>query len=338
MPLVIYRDITTSRNGNEYGAYARYRFQPTARTTWEIGLRWDKQTYTDTINETQLSPRLNGFFDLAEQTELRVGWGYYYQPQGIQELQVEDGITRYFPAARAEHLVAGIRHGFDSNLELQMDIYQKRYRDLRPRYENVLDAFDYAAETDFDRIRIEPNRAESSGVEITLRNRQSDRFNWWFNYTWSKAEDIIAGVAVPRSWDQRHSVTGNLIWQGERWALSLVGRYHSGWPQTPLLVTPILDAGGAVVGIDGDLSQLNRANYDDYFRVDARLSRMVYLNRGSIQFYVEIYNLFNTRNQCCVSNHDLAVGPPLTASPNFDAYLPLFPSFGFVWTFGRGAG
>ncbi len=338
IPLVINRDIVTSSKGNEYGAYARYRFQPTARTTLEFGLRWDKQTYTDTTDDTQLSPRLNGLFDLGERTELRVGWGYYYQPQGIEGLQVEDGIAHYFQAERAEQLVAGIRHWFKSDFELQVDIYQKRYSDLRPRFENALDIFDYAAESDFDRIRIEPTRAKSSGMEITLRNRQSDRFDWWFNYTWSKADDVIEGVTVPRSWDQRHAVTGNLTWYFKRWVLSLAGRYHSGWPQTPLLVTPIIDAGGALVGVDAELSQRNQSSYGDYFRIDTRLSRTIDLKRGSFQFYVEIYNLLNTKNQCCVSDHDLVYGPPLAASPNFDDYLPFFPSFGFVWTFGPGAG
>jgi len=338
IPLVINRDIVTSTNGNEYGVYASYRFQPTARSTWEIGLRWDKQTYTDTMDDTQLSPRLNGLFDLGERTELRLGWGYYYQPQGIQDLQVEDGITDYYPAEQAEQLVAGIRHWFKSDLELQMDIYQKRYSDLRPRYENALDTFDYAAESDFDRIRIEPTSAKSKGMEITLRSRQSDRFDWWFNYTWSKADDMIEGVSVPRSWDQRHAVTANLTWYFERWVLSLAGRYHSGWPQTPLLVTPILDAGGALVGVDAELTQRNQSNYDDYFRIDMRLSRTIDLKRGSFQFYVEIYNLLNTKNPCCVSDHELVYGPPLTASPNFDDYLPFFPSFGFVWTFGPGTG
>ncbi len=338
LPLEIQRNLVTSSKGHEFGAYLRYRFQPTANSTWEAGLRWDKQTYTNSTDDTQLSPRVNVLFQLGEQTDLRFGWGHYFQPQGIQELQVEDGVSHYFPAAQARHLVAGIRQHFESNLDLQVDIYQKRYSDLRPRFENLLDTFDYAPESDFDRVRIEPMSAESKGVEITLRNRQADRFDWWLNYTWSRAVDLIEGVEVPRSWDQRHALTGNLSWRGKKWTLSLVGRFHSGWPQTPLLVTPILDAGGALLGIDGDLSQLNQDNYDDYFRVDARLSRTVELDRGSFHYYFEIFNLFNTENQCCVAGHNLTVQPTVSVTPNFDAYMPFFPSFGFVWTFGPGAG
>ena len=337
LPVTLHRDIVTSRKGDELGLHARYRFQPTSTSTYELGLRWDKQTYTDTADDNQVSPRANALFRLGKSTDLRFGWGIYHQPQGIQDLQVEDGITHYYSAEKAEHFVAGLRHQFDSELEVQVDVYQKRYSDLRPRFENVLDNFEYAAETDFDRIRIEPSSAKSEGVEITLRDPKAGNFDWWLNYTWSKADDVIQGVTVPRSWDQRHAVTGNLTWHGDKWMLSLVGRYHSGWPQTPLLVTSILDAGGSLIALDSDLSQRNKTSFNDYFRVDARLSRTVELDRGSFQYYFEIFNLLNTENQCCVADFNLTFGQTVSASPNIDDFLPFFPSFGFVWTFGPGA-
>lgn len=336
-PRIIQRDIVSSHDGGEYGVSARYRFQPTPNSTWELGLRWDQQTYTDLQDESQLSPRVNALFNLGNNTSLRLGWGYFYQPQGVHELQVEDGVTDFFPAEESEHRVVGIQHLFSNGLDLQVELYQKRYSELRPRYENVLDSFEYMGETDFDRIRIEPDSAEAKGMEFTLRNRGAGQFDWWLNYSWSQANDDIAGVTVPRSWDQRHAVTGNLTWHGEKWTLSLVARYHSGWPQTPLLVRSILDEGGALIGFDGDLSQRNAAQFEDYFRVDARLSRTVALARGSFQYYFEIFNLTNAKNQCCVSGFDVTFDQTVRASPNFDEFLPFFPAFGFVWTFGPGA-
>lgn len=337
LPMVLQRDIVTSTEGSEYGAYLRFRHQTKGRWTWEAGLRWDKQTYTDTTDDTQLSPRLMALFQAGEQTDLRLGWGYYHQPQGIQELQVEDGVTEYYPAEMAEHFVTGIHHRFESDVELQLDIYHKSYSDLIPRFENVLDRFEYAPESDFDRVLVEPTSAEAKGVEITLRNRQGNALDWWLNYTWSKAEDVVDGIAVPRSWDQRHAVTGNLIWRSKQWTVSLAGRYHSGWPRTPLLVTSVFDDSDVMTGIDGDLSQRNQERYDDYFRLDLRLSRTIELDRGSLQFYFEVFNILNTDNQCCVAGHDLTANPSPVLSPHFDSYLPFFPSFGFVWTFGAGS-
>lgn len=337
VPLVIHRDTDTIRKGDEYGVYARYRFRPMERLTGELGLRWDKQTYTNTGDDTQLSPRMNVLFNLSEQTDIRFGWGYFHQPQGIHQLQVEDGINHYFPASRAVHLVAGFSKVVGEMLELQLDIYQKRYSQLRPRFENVLDSFEYASESDFDRVRIEPESAASRGLEFTLRDRRADNFDWWINYTLSKADDVIDGEKVPRSWDQRHAVTGSISWRFNDWILSVVGRYHSGWPQTPLLLVPVEDDSGSLIGYEGDLSQRNQSNYDDYFRVDMRLSRTIDFERSSFQFYLELFNVFNTENECCVAGHDLSIGSTVTASPNYDAFLPFFPSFGFVWTFGPGA-
>jgi len=332
----VQRNIVASHQGDEFGVFVAHRFQPSSRAVLELGVRWDKQTYTDTAEHSQLSPRLNGLFRLGDRTDVRFGWGRYHQPQGIQSLQVEDGVDHYFPAERAEHGVAGIQHRYESGIEMQVDLYLKRYSNVRPRFENALDTYEFAPESTFDRVRIEPDSAESRGVELTLRNRQTKGFDWWLNYTWSKAEDEINGVTVARSWDQRHAFTANLAWRGDRWSLSAVGGYHSGRPRTNLLVSPVLDGAGDVVGIDTDLSQRNSGRYDGYSRVDVRLSRNVELPRSNFQFYFEIFNLFNTTNECCVPGHNLALGSTVVASPVYDDYLPFFPSFGFVWTFGSG--
>ena len=78
----------------------------------------------------------------------------------------------------------------------------------------------------------------------------------------------------------------------------MVGRFHSGWPRTPLLVDPIIDANDNIVGVIPDLSQRNSADFDDYSRVDFRVSRLVPLQRGSFEYYFEIFNIFDTQNQC----------------------------------------
>ena len=337
-PFALVRDIVTARDGEELGVYGRYRFRVSPSATFELGLRWDKQTWIENGSETQFSPRINALFRASDRTDLRLGWGLYHQPQSIQDLQVIDGVTNYFPAEQAEQFVLGLQHRFRSNIELHADVYLKDYEDLRPRFENVLDTYEFAAESNFDRIRIEPSGAEASGIELVLRNRNEDRFTWWLNYTWSRAEDTIGRVSVPRSWDQRHALTANLTWRGERWMLSMVGRWRSGWPRTPLLVESIIDQGGNLIEIDSDLSQRNSSKYADYFRVDLRLSRTIKLERGSFQYYFEIFNVFNYENECCVPDHDLDLGGPvITVQPNIDDFLPFFPSFGFVWTFGPGA-
>lgn len=333
-PFAVQRNIQASIDGDEMSAYTAYR-RRNGKLVWELGLRWDRQDYG--FVDSQLSPRVNAFYPLGERTELRVAWGEFYQPHAINELAIADGDLDFHPAERAEHWIVGLRHEFHSGIELLADVYDKRYRDVRPRYENLLDVYEFAPESNFDRVRIDPDDGRAYGAEITLRGADRGAFTWWANYTWSKVYDSVDGIDRPRGWDQRDAATANLAWRGANWRFNLIARYHSGWPRTPLLVTPVTDGAGNIVGIDTDLSQRNTSRFDDYTRVDLRLSRAVPIARGSFEFYFELFNVFDATNRCCTSNHQLTFGPGVTASPEFDDYLPLFPSFGFVWRFGPGA-
>lgn len=334
-PFAVQRDIVTASRGEDMGAYAAYRRRSFERLVWELGVRWDRQTYGEP--DDQWSPRINGTYLLNERAEIRFAWGRYYQPQAIQNLEVPDDDLTYYAAERAEHTVIGLRYELRTGLELQADLYDKRYDNLRPRYENLLDVYEFAPESNFDRVRVHPVDGRAYGAELTLRSRGESPLDWWLNYTWSKAEDTIDGESIPRSWDQRHAVTANVAWRGDRWSVSAVGRFHTGWPRTPLLVTPVLDGSGNVVGVDPDLTQRNEREYDNYSRIDFRVSRYVPLSRSNLEFYFELFNVFDTANQCCTTNHALNIGPAISVAPTFDDFLPRFPSFGFVWQFGPGA-
>lgn len=336
-PFTIVRNIQTTSDGSDLSLYASYRNRVSDRFIWELGARLDKQTYTGDVDDKQVSPRLNVLYQMNDHTELKLAWGEYYQAHPIQDLAIPDGDITYYEPENAEHRVLGLRYRFQKNLDLQVDLYQKLYKELRPRYETLFDIYQFGPEGDFDRTRVDPSSGEAYGVELILRDRDDGDLDWWLNYTWSKAEDKIDGVSVPRSWDQRNALTANFTWRTGNWRLSVVGRYHSGWPRTPLLVNPVVDANDNIVGILPDLSQRNSAEFEDYSRFDLRLSRHVALQSGSFEYYFEVFNIFDSQNQCCTSDHRLRFGQGMRAVPEFDEFLRRFPSFGFVWHFGPGA-
>jgi hypothetical protein len=337
-PFAVSRNVMTTEDGEDINAYAAWRTRMSPRWYLEAGLRWDSQGWTDVGNDSQVSPRLNGLFDVSDRTDLRFAWGKFYQPHAIQDLLVADGETRFHEPVEVDHTTLGVRHDFKSGLNLQADLYYKDYATVLPRYESLLDIYEFAPEANFDRALIAPESADAYGAEFTLRSSGDNSLDWWISYTWSKAIDKINGESIYRSWDQRHSAIASITWHGEKWTLSAVGRYHSGWPRTPLYVSPLLDPDGNVIGIDADLSQWNSTRFDSYSRVDVRASRKVSLSRGSFEYYFEVFNLFNAQNTCCTSNHRLTISPSPSVSPVFEEYLPMFPSFGFVWKFGPGAG
>ena len=200
-----------SPNGSNYAVYFSDRWQLSDKMLVEWGLRWDDQTYTDTSADSQLSPRLNILRSLGDNTELRLSWGRYHQSQGIGELQIEDGITRFWPAQRADHIIAGVRHLFNGEYALRVEAFHKDMQRVRPRFENLHDPLGLILEIQPDRVRLDPLSAKAQGVEVTL-DRSSGPLTWWASYTWSEVTDRLDGRDQLRSWDQAHTFQGGLQW------------------------------------------------------------------------------------------------------------------------------
>ena len=327
--------IVSNPDGDQYAIYLAYRRRLTESLLAEVGLRWDKQTYTDIDDDDQYSPRINLLYELGPSTDLRAAWGRFYQSQGINELQVEDNVDVFFPAEQADHVVLGMTHRFNSGLTLRTDLYRKEYDNLRPRFENALDPHEIIPEANPDRIMISPDSAEARGIEILFRQSDNPVFNWWVGYVWSEVFDTINGIDVPRSWDQRHAATTNFNWRWAKWNWNLAGVYHTGWPRTPIDFDVEFDSSGAAVDADVVFGPRNSENYDDYFRLDTRLSRDVAFENSELTYYVEIYNIFDKENPCCVDGLGVSVSPTRVVTPmiQVDTGMTRLYSFGVSWTF-----
>ena len=337
-PFTLLRDIEERVKGDDVGVFAAYRIGLGDTIVVEAGLRWDRYSKDDDRSYSEVSPRLNAKWSVDDRTELRAAWGRHYQPQFLNELDVIDGVVDRFAPEEAEHRVIGLTHTFRSGPGLTLEAYDKRYRNPRPRFETALDFYEFARESNFDRVLVQPDSARAYGVEASLQQRESDSVDWWFSYSWSNIHDVIDGADVPRDWDQRHAVTAGITWRGDKWRATAIGRYRSGWPRTPLVPVPITDPQGNLIGVEPDLSGRNSARFDSYSRVDVRLARNFDVRRGELTVYLEIFNLFDARNPCCTSNYILNLGEGVSVSPIVDDYLPRFPSFGFLWRFGQGVG
>lgn len=317
-------------DGWTYGLYAADRLRLGARLTVELGLRWDRQTYA---GDEQLSPRVNVAAAVSRTAVLRAAWGLYHQAQGLHELQVEDGVERFFPAQRNEQLVVGFERPLTASTRLALQLYRKRLTDLRPRFENLFEPFDIFPEGQSDRVRIDAEEARARGAELSLHSRY-ERLDWWASYTWSEAEDRTGGDDVPRSWDQRHALSYSVnLRLGRRWNLNLAGVHHSGQPTTEVFVEA--DAGGRPVLV---LGPRNRGRLPDYHRVDLRVSRELPLGaaaaRGTLTLFFEVSNLLDRDNVRGVSDFDVRGDPGggFAVEPELEHWLPRLPSFGLTWT------
>lgn len=333
-PVFESRQHRLSPDGDEYSAYLAHRWQIVDPMILELGLRWDKQTYTDLEDDDQLSPRVNLLYEFGPRTSLRAAWGRFYQSQGIDELQVEDGVTEFFPVQLAEHRILGLDHQLGPNLSLRVEAYQKLYSDLRPRFENVFDPHEVIPEAEVDRVRIAPESAEARGIELMLKRDGPRNLSWWASYTYSKVEDRVEGEDVPRAWDQPHALGFSLNWEGDKWNVNVAGSYRSAWPITAVDGELVENPDG---GLDVRLkrAERNRAELGPYHRVDVRVSRDVTMRRGEFTYFFELYNVFNHRNPCCIDGFNIRTTPSLEVhvEPSVNYWMKRLPSFGFTWTF-----
>ena len=318
------RDIRMYPDGAQYALYGSVRYAPGDRLAIEAGLRWDRQTLSRERPDTA-SPRVGLSYRLADGLFLKGSLGRFWQAQAIYELQLEDGVQRYFPPQRADHAVIGIENEFRSGLRLRLEAYRKQMSELRPRFENLLNPLTMFPELKPDRIRIAPDKAEARGFEVFVEKQARDNLTWWAGYSWSRFTDELGGHSTLRSWDRTHTLSSGLILDTALWNMSLGLIQHEGWPTTPVA----LDPSGHIVAT----GERNSERTGAYRSVDLRLTRKFQLPRSALAVFVEVTNMFDRAN-------------PYTREYEFRRHadgdelwlqalnsLPRVHSAGFTWTF-----
>ncbi len=318
--------------GTAYSAYVADRFQVIDPLIIELGLRWDRQSW---IGDHQVSPRVNILYSLGEHTAVRAAWGRFYQSQRLNELQVEDGAERFFPAQLANHWLFSVEHAFSPGLTSRVEIYRKDLEDLRPRWENLFSPIQLFPEAEADRTLVAPDQGLVRGLEIVLKGVAGPRTTWWASYILARAEDEFDGVWQPRSWDQKNALTvGINLTLPRRWNVSLAGIYHSGWPTTPV-------TGEVVVNEEGEeevepvIGTRNSARYPAYARLDLRVSKLFPTTSGGLTVFLEVINLTNRKNVCCTEDFQYEIEPDgaVTVTPEYGYWAPIVPSLGVGWQF-----
>lgn len=322
------RDLSAAPIGNNFAVYISDRWKVARNTIIELGLRWDDQTYTGFVSDSQLSPRLSVLHAFSPATEFRFSWGRYYQSQGIHELQIEDGVTDFYPAQRADHIIAGIRHNFNNNYSVRLELFQKDMSRLRPRFENLFDPLALIPELQPDRVRIAPSKARSRGAELTV-DYTSGQLSWWASYTLSEVDDTVDGVKEPRSWDQRNALIAGLSLNKNAWDFSLAANIHSGWPTTRMTLVDPVDPADDPTAIPGPR---NAERHPSYASVDARISRRFKVGKGTITAFFEVANIFDRQNVCC-RDYDLEDDTDDVLELTVDYWLPRLPAIGILWEY-----
>ncbi len=322
--------------GEDLGVHIADRIRLLPALSVELGLRWDRQTYAQT-SESTLSPRLNLVYHPGPRSEIRFGWGYFHQAQRITELQVEDGVTDFFPAQRSEHWAVGFRHHFDGGLELEAGAYRKVLTDILPHYESLFDPLAFFPESTVHRVPVAPDEGLAQGLELALRKGASGggRLSWSASYSLASVEDELEGGSVPRTWDQRHTLRLDLGYRVNRnWKFDVAGMYHSGRPTTPVSAESVPQPDGTFQLLT-TTGERNSERLPSFHRLDLGVTRSFPLQRTEIEAFFNVINVYDRRNVCCVDKvtFDLQPDGEVEIDREERYGLPRMLTYGLTWRF-----
>ena len=93
------------------------------------------------------------------------------------------------------------------------------------------------------------------------------------------------------NWDQRHSISTILSYVSEGWLATMIGTINSGLPYTPSFAQGEVSGSGTFVGL-----RENSARKPLTYNVDLRVSKSFDYKKFRTEVFLNITNLFDTRN------------------------------------------
>jgi len=314
-------------SGTHLSAYATSRVLLRPNLAAEFGLRWAQQSYSP-HSDDQWSPRVNLAWEPSDTTRLRASWGRYQQFQGINELQVEDGIDEFQRAQSSDHAIIGLEQTLPRDFSLRVEAYRKDYHDLMARYESLYDPLSLVPELRWDRVRIAPGSARAEGVEWLLTRRSDGPWNGWLSYTWSRVTDHVDGKDTRRAWDQTNSLGLGITWSSGPWQATAAFAWHTGWATTPAYVVDAQSPGASIA-----LGPRNASRYGNFGSLDLRLSREFALRHSTLSLFAEATNATSRANHCCTDLDYAYEGDTLLLEREYRDWLPLIPNVGVIWRY-----
>jgi hypothetical protein len=327
------QSLVASPSGYSFGAYIADRYQVASPLTLDLGLRWDGQTYAA---GQPISPRVNVLWQARPRTAVRAGWGRFTQAQGLDELRVEDGVRGFDPTELAEHRSLGFEQTFGGGLSFRLDAYRNTMTDLRPRDENLFNPAGLFPEIAPDRVTVDPSRGDARGVEMSLKRAPAHGLGWWASYAHASVEDLIGGIWVPRTWDQRDTFNfGVDLRRGPAWDLSFAGVYHTGWPTTGVTAVMVTNPDGSQ-SLQPIVGPRNAERLPDYLRLDFKVRRSFAAGQGRMALFASVTNLTNRDNVCCARGFTFAPQADGAVQVNREdaSWLGRTPVFGLEWSSG----
>jgi len=273
-----------------------------------VGFRMDGVNYNKEISNpfNQFSPRVSLSYELSDKLNLNASSGIYYQlpaytimgyRNSLNELVNKNNGLKFIEAT---HYVSGLDYNSSSTSKISIEGFYKGYKNYpfskRDQISLANLGSDFGVIGNEEVLSISKGRAY--GFELLAQKKSYNGFYYLLSYTFVKSEfQDSSNNYIPSSWDNRHLLTitgGKKL--NKNWEIGGKFRLVGGQPYTPY----DFEASSIITNYDVsnsgilDYSKLNTERFKTYHQLDIRVDKTWYWKKLSLNFYVDIQNLYNS--------------------------------------------
>jgi len=328
------------RDGLIFGGYVSGRVRVLPPLAFEIGGRYDHGSYSD---DKDFSPRLNAIVKTGPTTMIRLGWGYYRQIQPIQNLDLLDNVSAYYPSELAQQWSAGVEHDLPSGVNLRVEAYYAKSDNPKPSFRNWKnDFYQFHNKVEDDRIAVFRDGFVRKGLEVYARKTTGKHLTWMFSYALSYNHETIDSVTshfysishgkeAPAPLDQRHTFNLDGSYRiSKTWSMNVSFTFHTGWFYTPARIDTVSGGGETAYYLRPGEFLSERLPF--YSSLNVRATRSFSMYGGKLRLFLDLINILGRQNVYGVDA--IIEGAPdeyHLVNENL-TWLSFMPSFGLSWT------
>lgn len=291
----------------KYGLFAQISKTYFANTlSSSVGLRIDGNSFTESTNSTNISPRLSLAYNINRKTSINTNIGRFHQLPSYTILGFENNgnyLNKDAAYISCDHAVLGIEYNPSSYSKITLESFYKSYNNYpfsvldSISLANLGDEFGVIGNEDISSI----SKGNSYGLELLAQQKMSSSIYGILSATYyrSKFEDKD-GNLISSSWDNRFILN---MTAGKKFKnnieLGFKYRYSGGSPYTPI---DIMNSSNRIIWDINqqavlDYNLLNTKRLNGSHVLDIRIDKKWFFKSWGLNAYIDIENILNSKTE-----------------------------------------
>ena len=317
-----------------HSAYLQDHWQPASGTSIRVGVRGNYFTNQDKV---RIEPRISLSQQIRPGIRVKAGGGSYTQYLQLVTTEAFSGSDFWVPLdetvdpGKSWQAVGGFEYEPSGKYKLSLEGYYTDMANLVVIDQDV--PVDSEGTTSED-VFVTRGTGYATGIELFLQKR-TGRLTGWIGYTlgWTRRtfQELNGGREFPVKYDRRHDVSFVLTYRTGKWTWGANLVYGTGQAFTPTVGRYALRSPATSnfqtdrYAIPGDK---NSNRLLPYHRLDLSMKRRFSLFGTEAEWYLQVFNVYNRRNEWFVENDN---GGDQT--PKVFKMLPVVPTLGVDFGF-----